>query len=36
MPIHLEELNVIQEVKGLNSALIAACIHVRWSKSCHE
>ena len=25
MPIHLEELNVSQEVKGLNSALIAAC-----------
>jgi hypothetical protein len=25
MPIHLEELNVVQEVKGLNSALIAAC-----------
>lgn len=25
MPIHLEELNVIQEIKGLNSALIAAC-----------
>ena len=25
MPIHLEELNVVQKVKGLNSALIAAC-----------
>jgi hypothetical protein len=25
LPIHLEELNVVQKVKGLNSELIAAC-----------